>query len=127
MDSLLQNNAHLQALRQRSYLQAQRAETSRLSDFKLAPFIGLRVRGDRFSQLGTAPEAGLRFSLPVAFFQKRSNRQQQRLAETSVLAMMAEEEAQRLQAKLNSLYDRWLNVETKIAVVEQKLAAWPCD
>jgi|GEM_PF-2753524 len=100
------NSRAVQQFKQSKNIELGRAKASQYNDLRFTPFVGVRFRGDRFGSLGTDPEFGFRFSMPLTYFQKKNNRVRHQEATIVALRQKAETAEETLKHRLSELYDR---------------------
>ena len=115
-----ENSKELQQFRQSRNIELGRAKARQYSDLHFTPFMGIRFRGDRLGTLGTDPEFGFRFSMPLTYFQKRNNRSRRGNAMIAALGQKAEKAEQALTERLSELYDRYRLAEVQVSRAEHQ-------
>ncbi len=121
LEAALHENADLQLHAARAEIEHWRANTARYNDIKLMPFVGLRVRGDSFSELGTGPEFGLRFSMPLAYFSARNRKIDQHKANERYWQLESEQKTLDVELNLSALFDRYRLTQAQIKHSEKML------
>lgn len=91
-----------------------RADGSTFDNVTFAPYLGLRIRGDKFNNLQTGPELGVNLSVPLWLKSVRNNKHNQYKSESNASKMAAENEAFELKQKVISALHKYQLLDVKI-------------
>lgn len=91
------------------------AQPSSAGSLRLSPFIGLQVRANRFGQVKSSPEFGLRASLPLSLFTRKTNLQQMNILHRNLWNLKAEKRQQEMRRQLQFLQQDYQFLQAQIA------------
>ena len=91
-----------------------RADGSMYDNVTFSPYLGLRIRGDKFNKLQTGPEIGVNFSIPLWLKSVRNNKYNQYKYESNASKLAAEHEAFELKQKVISVLHKYQLLHVKI-------------
>lgn len=114
LQAAIANSGEIKINEARARLEEGRASASLYESFRLAPYLGFRMRGESFTAVRTGTEVGIRFSLPLGYIKSRSQKQDQFKANENSWKLQAEQRSFELRKELSSAYDRYLLLEAQI-------------
>jgi len=91
-----------------------RADGSMYDNVTFSPYLGLRIRGDKFNKLQTGPEVGINLSIPLWLKSVRNNKYNQYKYESNASKLAAEHEAYELKQKVISVLHKYQLLHVKI-------------
>ncbi len=91
-----------------------RADGSMYDNVTFSPYLGLRIRGDKFNKLHTGPEVGVNFSIPLWLKSVRTNKHNQYKYESNASKLAAEHEAFELKQKVISVLHKYQLLDVQI-------------
>ncbi len=84
-----------------------RADGSMYDNVTFTPYLGIRIRGDKFNKLQTGPEVGVSLSVPLWLKSVRNNKHNQYKYESNASKLAAEQEAFGLKQKVISVLHKY--------------------
>ena len=91
-----------------------KADGSTYDNVTSSPYFGLRIRGDKFNQLQTGPEAGVSLSIPLWLKSIRSHKHNQYKSESKASKLAAEHEVFELKQEVISVLHKYQLLDVKI-------------
>ncbi len=91
-----------------------KADGSTYDNVTFSPYFGLRIRGDKFNQLQSGPEAGVSLSIPLWLKSIRSHKHNQYKSESKASKLAAEHEVFELKQEVISVLHKYQLLDVKI-------------